>query len=271
MESTSSLHITIGADPEFFVTDPHGNLRSAIGLVGGSKDQPKSLGRSGFFVQEDNVAVEFNVPPAKTVSEFVDGIDWSIQKLTIQLSQKHLVPKFSASEIFPAAEINRDIRALMFGCDPDYNARTLDQNPRPQAEIYLRSCGGHVHVGYDPVDRIPRHSVIKMMDLYLGIPAVMMDMDTRRRKLYGQAGAFRPTNYGVEYRVLSNFWLNTKALTRWVYNQTHRAIYETLKYPGKVVEFFEKDGLGKMVQKAINKSDLDLCSRLIEEHKLVVV
>jgi hypothetical protein len=41
-----------------------------------------------------------------------------------------------------------------------------------------------------------------------------------RRELYGKAGAFRPKPYGVEYRVLSNRWLNSEALIRWVYNQS---------------------------------------------------
>jgi hypothetical protein len=36
---------------------------------------PRALGeRTGFFVQEDNVAVEFNIPPAKTLAEWCESI-----------------------------------------------------------------------------------------------------------------------------------------------------------------------------------------------------
>ena len=35
-----------------------------------------------------------------------------------------------------------------------------------------------------------------------------------RRQLYGSAGRFRPTSYGIEYRTLSNFWIWDQRLTR---------------------------------------------------------
>ena len=56
------MAIFFGCDPEFFLKDKTGKFISAIGLVGGSKEEPKAIG-NGCFVQEDNVAVEFNIPP----------------------------------------------------------------------------------------------------------------------------------------------------------------------------------------------------------------
>ena len=58
------MSFSIGCDPEFFLLknkQPH----SAIDLVGGTKEKPKPLPKGkGFSVQEDNVSVEFNIPPA---------------------------------------------------------------------------------------------------------------------------------------------------------------------------------------------------------------
>ena len=105
--------------------------------------------------------------------------------------------------------------AQTFGCDPDFNAWTGRKNPRPKAtDKNLRSCGGHVHIGYlegKYKDLAPR-SIIKACDLYMGIPAVFMDNGTLRKQLYGKAGAYRQKGYGVEYRSLSNFWIFVNGL-----------------------------------------------------------
>jgi hypothetical protein len=42
--------------------------------------------------------------------------------------------------------------------------------------------------------------------------------------MYGQAGAFRIKPYGMEYRVLSNAWLQTPELMGWVYDNTIKAL-----------------------------------------------
>jgi len=56
---------------------------------------------------------------------------------------------------------------------------------------------------------------VKMLDLFVGIPAVLMEQGENpklRRRLYGKSGSFRYTPYGLEYRVLSNFWMASPAL-----------------------------------------------------------
>jgi hypothetical protein len=77
--------------------------------------------------------------------------------------------------------------------------------------------GGHIHISEYNVD------LIRYMDLYLGVPSILMDTDTRRRELYGKAGAYREKPWGLEYRVLSNFWYKTPELIGWVWDQCERA------------------------------------------------
>ena len=64
--------------------------------------------------------------------------------------------------------------------------------------------------------------VIRMCDLFLGIPSLLLDRDPTskdRRKLYGGAGSHRIRNkYGVEYRSLSNFWVSRPSLVELIYN-----------------------------------------------------
>ena len=62
------------------------------------------------------------------------------------------------------------------------------------------------------------------MEYTLGLPSVCMDDDTDRRSLYGASGAYRLKPYGVEYRVLSNFWLRSEELQRWAYQQAYDSV-----------------------------------------------
>lgn len=247
--------ITVGADPEFFLRI-NGALKSSVGLIGGTKESPASLPRKGFFIQEDNVAVEFNIPPAKTAREFVDSIDWSVTYIGQRLNANGIQIALESSAIFPETELNTP-QALMFGCDPDFNAwKDGKVNPRPRSnEAGLRTCGGHVHLGYDDKfespdeERFFRHRVVQAADAVLGVPSVLEDLDTRRALLYGKAGAFRPTSYGLEYRVLSNFWLRRNLWARWVYDGISRA-YEIAKNQELYKTIIKKNA--DYIQEAIN-------------------
>ena len=49
-------NITIGSDLEMFITDHDNNLQSAIGVFGGTKENPKYIGEL-CYIQEDNIFV----------------------------------------------------------------------------------------------------------------------------------------------------------------------------------------------------------------------
>ena len=66
-------------------------------------------------------------------------------------------------------------------------------------------------------------SVVRMMDLFLGIPSIFLDTDEtskERRRIYGHAGSHRTPDYGLEYRALGNFWFSSPDLTRLMYDLT---------------------------------------------------
>lgn len=237
------MSFTIGADPEFFLKKK-GQPFSAIGLIGGTKQEPKPLRKPGFSVQEDNVAVEFNIPPAKTAEEFAENIAYIMSNLKRKL--KGLEFAKESALIFDADQLQHP-KAMEFGCEPDFNAWTKEINPRPTATDWqLRSAGGHIHIGTkeDPIE------VIRAMDLFVGVPSIIKDGDgATRRQLYGKPGAYRIKPFGCEYRVLSNFWIFSKELTEWVYNQTAKAL--DFVQSGEVID--EKHG--QIIQECIMNSN----------------
>jgi len=225
--------VTIGTDPELFIVNTKTNtVVSSIGLIPGHKNDaflPEGFSK-GFGLQTDNVLAEFNVPPVHLVSGASKLFSTQITQMKeyIRNFVKQVNPDYdilcSASELVPDDQLLSD-EAKQFGCDPDYNVYTLSQNEAPEgAKINLRSTGVHIHVGYHENNLTTSLALLKVLDLYLGVPSVLIDPDTRRRSLYGKAGCFRLTNYGVEYRVLSGYFIKDEITTTWVLHQTAAAI-----------------------------------------------
>lgn len=225
----NGYNFTIGADPEFFVSR-NGKPVSAYGLIPGDKKNPMKVRKGA--VQVDGMALEFNINPAATEKDFLDNLD------VVMTTILDMVPGYDMYDS-PVAEFGFEYiqaqpeEAKILGCEPDYNAYTGRANPRPDANTPFRTASGHIHIGWtkdvDPHD--PGHfeaccTLVKMLDVKLGIPSLIWDKDKKRRLLYGQAGCFRPKPYGLEYRTLSNAWLNPKLphLRKFVFGETRKAI-----------------------------------------------
>ena len=254
--------ITIGADPELFIINEKTNdVVSSIGLIPGEKGkpfEPKGY-KKGFGIETDNILAEFNIPPASSADEFVNNI--TLMKNYINDYVKNINPDLGI-QCIASRMVNKDQlqskEAKLFGCDPDYNAYTEDVNPRPEgAKTNLRSAGFHVHVGYDNKNVRRSLKIVKMLDIFLGVPSVLLDKDTKRRSLYGKAGSFRLQPWGVEYRVLSSFMMSTPELTRFVYDQTFAAV--------RSGELF-LNGIGNRVdiQKIINENDTETAQHVCD-------
>lgn len=249
----------IGADPELFLCDASGEFVSAVGKIGGSKAHPRLIRDDGCAVQEDNVAVEFNIPPAASVEAFVESIKFNLDYLRKHAEGQKLRLNIKASAVFSDEEL-ADPRAREFGCDADYNAWSGRRNPRPKADNpNLRSSGGHVHLSTSMNPQL----VARACDLWIGVPSVMIDLDKDRRKLYGRAGTFRRKSYGVEYRTPSNFWLQSEDLMRWIYGASHAAL-GFASTDLETYDYLEPDS--QRIQDCINNSDMGLAKELMDEY-----
>lgn len=220
--------LTVGADPEFLLFDPQSQTHvPSIGLLGGTKRNPVPMKYGS--IQEDNVMGEFCIPPATSAREFNTTIQAVIGEIQGRLPDGLCMTR-EAAAYFDPNMLNHP-QAKVVGCDPDFDAWTIRRNPTPKvAEGTLRTCGGHVHVGMPEIvgetDRdkaYDRVFFVRWLDLYLGVPSVILDKDDLRSQYYGKAGAHRPKPYGVEYRVMSNFWIFSSKYVRWVFNSVEKA------------------------------------------------
>lgn len=257
----------IGCDPELFLVNTDGKLISALGLLNADKWNPMQIPDlpRGFTLQEDNVSMEFGIPPATGPAELWDSLTKVLAK-GLEFSKGLSFSSLSAA-VFDPDQLTHPM-ANVFGCEPDFDAwgpegldeegNPLNVNPTPTSDNpRLRSAGGHIHV---ETKENPA-AVIRSMDLFLGVPSVLMDQGELRKQLYGKRGAHRVKPYGVEYRTLSNFWIREERLCAWVWEQTERA----LKNIG-AAEYYDN-----LIRRAINENNKAAAEELVYECALKVL
>lgn len=236
--------MTFGTDPEFLLVDKNENVKSAIGVVDGTTEHPIQKDGCNFYY--DNVLAECTVVPGKNKEDTLNNIRNAL-RLYSEIVKPYKL-KTQASAVFPPSEMMHE-HARIAGCNPDTCAYTLDLVEAPK-ELFkkenLRSCGGHIHLGEKEVcktDEGPEPIfVIYMLDLFVGIPSLFIDKDPTspmRRSLYGQAGRFRKKEYGVEYRSLSNFWLQSPTFASFIHDLCSFAV--DFVESGKVKEYWSFD------------------------------
>jgi hypothetical protein len=260
--------VTYGSDPELFVfSEEQDKIVSSIGLIGGSKETPLPIKDApGFYVQEDNVLAEFNIPPVLSKVGFVDNIHKGIEHVKNVLPKKYTV-RIQSSHNFEPEQLNNE-KDMEMGCDPDWNAWSDTINTPPPIELVptLRSSGGHLHIGYKNADKALNILLVKMLEVFLGVPSTILDRDMKRRILYGRAGSFRhkdsPFMWGVEYRTLSSFWLRSKTLTGWVYDNAKLAI-EAINND-RLHYLKEED----FIVSTINNGDAEAAQLFVEQHNI---
>ena len=122
---------------------------------------------------------------------------------------------------------------------------------------------GHIHVGYPEPNCFKNEDLVKWMDIYLGLPSILLDSDERRKKYYGTAGRYREKDFGVEYRTLSNFWTTNDELRQWIFKQTQKAYY-AVENNVIIGQSFERS-----VRDAINNNNKEACLVLMTHFDVI--
>lgn len=252
------MRILIGCDPELFVRNPNsGAYVSAHGMIPGNKENPFAVPDG--MIQVDGMALEFGIDPAATEDEFVTRIASVTKNLRDRIDPGYQVVGHPTATFESAYFATVPDYAKELGCTPDFNGWTGQENQRPNADVEFRTGSGHVHIGWTEDQNIydSEHfqtcaAMARQMDYYLGIYSLLWDGDSKRRELYGKAGAFRPKPYGMEYRTMSNAWVNSEILQRWVYRAALKGTQDLL-FNGKDAT----NEFGDMAQKIIDNNQTD--------------
>ena len=244
-------NVLIGADPELFL-EKDGKIVSAEGHIGGTKDEPKEIDNKGHFIQEDNVMIEFNIPPSSDKESFLNSINYVKEYLSVLTKIKGFSLNYSASANLDKNELSTK-QAKQFGCEPDFNVYMKDINQPPKAGGTLRCCGGHIHVGFDNPTIELQEQLVYALDITIGLDSLLLDSDTKRKTMYGKAGSFRFKKYGIEYRTLSNFWIKNDKSIEWIYDRVLKAV--ELVNSGKIDNLISK--YSSQVQNVIDENDIE--------------
>lgn len=218
-------NVSVGSDFEVFLFDKDKNkVVNAEPYVKGSKLLPFNFDNSNPFwtTSLDNVLAEGNIPPCTTQQEFNSNIEYVLEFF------KKSFPKNIEIINDPAVTMDEEElntpTAKEFGCTPSLNAYTGKKNPSPNGRnTNLRTGAFHIHLKYDDMEINNCTELIRILDLFLGLPALLLEPPNERRKLYGTAGEFR---FGktLEYRVLSTYFCKDEFLRKWVFQNTMHAI-----------------------------------------------
>ena len=250
---------TFGCDPEAFVFKGKTPV-TAAGLIPGTKAEPYKVNKG--WVQVDGMAAEINIEPASSFEEWNGNIATVISELEAMLPKGHSL-KWIPSVEFPEKVFeSAPDEAKDLGCQPDFDAWSGGVNPPPCPENpFVRCAGGHIHIGWTKDEDLSSlqhilncQDMVKQADFFLGAWSVTKDPDPVRRTLYGKMGACRYKPYGVEYRVLSNFWVPAEELRTEIWNRMVHSVNQMNhiflpdRIPSKLVE---------QIRTAINTSAMD--------------
>lgn len=222
----------LGADPEIFVENGKGELIPAFEFLpdheSAIKNEPKLMDKirgTGYQPFWDGYQAEFNVRADFCIAYMMDSVREGLKKTLQDARKKDPSAQLSLKTTMdiPLERLATDDRRyVQFGCTPSLSVYPDETFPEVEPDtIPFRSAGGHIHFSYN---RDVKEAVIGL-DRVLGVLCVSLFQkydDPRRRILYGRAGEYRKTPYGMEYRVLSNAWLCNPIVANMVYELARR-------------------------------------------------
>lgn len=246
LKSGYELSTYLGGDPELFLSK-RGKIIGSERVIP-EKGLPASPNSIHVPVVRDGVQVEIVLPAFTCRATAGSQLATAIRNLHLKLLNDHRDVRLDFNQVIEVSEeelAGLSEKSRILGCAPSLNIyepdRVLDVPPE---KLRMRSAGGHIHIGmngfrgnrienfYDYVKPKrtkgqPAHPMlddptrmVQALDVIIGNTMVLLDTNPQaaeRRLVYGRAGEYRLPLHGIEYRVLSNFWLRAYPLASLVW------------------------------------------------------
>lgn len=199
---------TTGCDPEIFLVNEKDEVIPAWEFL------PAKEARNHQYW--DGFQAEFIIPDGRgCLEQLNDQIRAQLYGILRAARVKNPKANFSLANVVKVPmEIltGADAKYVELGCKPSLNVYgDKGKEVADPRRLYERFAGGHQHYGLlggGHSQMIPK--IIKALDAVMGVAGVSLAAEIdhpSRREYYGRAGEYRTPKHGLEYRVLSNFWL----------------------------------------------------------------
>lgn len=263
--------LTFGSDPELFLADNKGNIKSSIPILKRDKHNPIVLDKNRkIALFADNSLGEFSFAPSKTKEEFINQYRTAFKKGQEYVGNKYRFLVKSA-HTFKDNELEAafGIDPSQIGCNPEYDFYEVKMKDLGEFENNMRSGSSHLHIGHNDLTNFDkRHEALRTLEIFLGSSSVIWDNDPsslERRQKYGRSGSFRPTDYGFETRFMSNYMLHSPKLVDLTYDLIKYSLGHVFRGSHKEIlkSINEKD-----VQNAINHCDKKLAHKILVKAEL---
>jgi hypothetical protein len=277
--------ITLGSDPELFISRETGRVRKRKAILGSelvipekglAVDSPQfghcaDIVRDGVQIELHPIATSCRANMSNYMQAAFQTLDRQVKEVAKKIEQDinidfSPVVKPSKGDLLKLSPESRQL-----GCNPSFNIYGRKHIEKDGLRYLVRSAAGHIHFGseiFKGPKAVDPKDFVRIMDVLVGNTCVLMDRDPNaslRRKAYGRAGEYRLPKYGVEYRTLSNFWLHNYRLMSFVMGMTKIAGWLTMwsrdyrngRQPSPVEFLMAKVDLAA-IERAINTNDWDL-------------
>lgn len=199
---------TIGGDTEFMLQDKNTKeIVSAEGLIKGTKHEPFFFEKENpfFATSLDNVSAEISFPPCKDEGEYYIMMKHAMEFIQSTIPSNLILAPIASARLDP--KYLQTENAQKFGCESSLSAWTMEEiRPQPTGDT-LRCNGHHTHIGYDNPTLDINLELGKVLDLYLGIPSILIEPKNERKRVgYGCAGNIRLKTYGRENKNTYNYF-----------------------------------------------------------------
>ena len=281
-----ALNLTWGYDPEQHLFDnEQGRIVSSILVLRQDKMDPIELG-DGIRMYSDNMLCECAAPPCRSTEEATNQLRTVFGRMKERLGPRYRLEAKAAHVydedqivkvenpriIHPETGKPHVMDPFAFGCDPNYDVYTTSERKVTPPNTGLRTGSFHIHIGDadmatredSPLDGYRNKALaIRMMDIFVGCASVVMDKDDTthiRKALYGKAGEFRQTSYGIEYRVLGNWFLRCPQATKAILDMAEHAM-EVLR-DGLAMDYVRSLS-SETIQYAINNNNIPVAKTVL--------